>query len=460
MKTARIVLLLCLLPLAAAAQGFLINPYRFASAGASPTFSWGFESDTVTGATIYDYYSTGATPLPDKHVPSGFSPIAGANVLRIQNTATFPQVRFFNDVASQFLAPIGGAATVEFYFRWAAWTNSAIQWQITGKTSNPANPLDTNDAWKMSMTGTTNRLRLTWDGNDGLATDQNLDVDVLQAAVDTWYKVTAKYNAAGSPYYLTLQITNPDGTKQPLWGYTTALTAAAAGEWHHLLIGNDTTNLITAYYDEFKVYDSYVGADFAAPTLIVNEGAEGTGTPAGWTDANSPQWDYTTTILEGSQSLGITGSTQSTYNSFSGVPGVWVRFRYRTSAISTNPTICSIRDSSGNQLVRAEVRSTGGVRFYNAANTSVITSAGSEIAINTDYYIWIYYLKGTGANAAYFLYKSTNSTRPGTPLLNWRTGDSTANAARLLISTGVASTNAVYDNILVSADELGNGTIP
>jgi hypothetical protein len=38
--------------------------------------------------------------------------------------------------------------------------------------------------------------------------------------------------------------------------------------------------------------------------LLVNEDCEGIGTPSGWTDlVGTPNWDYTTTPLDGSQSL-------------------------------------------------------------------------------------------------------------------------------------------------------------
>lgn len=78
------------------------------------------------------------------------------------------------------------------------------------------------------------------------------------------------------------------------------------------------------------------GAVASAPagvTYLVEENCEGTGTPSGWKDAGTVDWDYTTTVLRGSQSLAINGDYSNSIVSYSAQSQLGIFFRFRCDSL-------------------------------------------------------------------------------------------------------------------------------
>lgn len=200
-------------------------------------------------------------------------------------------------------------------------------------------------------------------------------------------------------------------------------------------------------------YAAGAAAPPAGYTYLVEEDAEGTGTPSGWTDSVAPDWDHAVTVLEGSESL-ETYSNELTYKTFTAQSEVWAAFMVRFSDLSTSPYTPALRDSGDADCVRLRFMSAGDVRIYMNGGNSTISGGGiGGVAANTTYYAWVHYIKGTGANAEAHMYLSTTTTMPGSPSGSKTDGTNTNDADRITISAGNA-VNLYSDHIRVTADTL------
>ena len=207
-------------------------------------------------------------------------------------------------------------------------------------------------------------------------------------------------------------------------------------------------------------------------TYLVQQGFEGSGYDNGeiWTESASGtrDEDYTTSPIEGSHSLRISGSAQSpsTYVSFTTLDTVYCYFRFRYNAIdSSSRTIATIRDSSGNILATlAHVATTGALRITaqggtgNSSTDSITAGAGNEI------HVWIEYVKGTGSDAIARAGWSTDGTKPtftagAAKACVSNNGTVTAQAGRLMLGH---TSNGVYDYVFdkVRVDDASIGNSP
>jgi hypothetical protein len=67
------------------------------------------------------------------------------------------------------------------------------------------------------------------------------------------------------------------------------------------------------------------------------------------------------------------------------------------------------------------------------------------------------YTKGTGANGITNIWLSADGTKPGTPTASRTTGDATTQAVKLRLAASTSgNSNVVWDQIYVSATEIGN----
>jgi hypothetical protein len=129
---------------------------------------------------------------------------------------------------------------------------------------------------------------------------------------------------------------------------------------------------------------------------------EETGACAGWVDASTNEtstvnWDYSTSPLDGSQSLFLADSTTddriAKYDFTEDADEIWIAFRFREWA---NPAIESqnigIEDSAGANLASVMVSTGGNLAF------EVTTANSGTVAFLTggsSYRVKIRYLKGT-----------------------------------------------------------------
>lgn len=147
----------------------------------------------------------------------------------------------------------------------------------------------------------------------------------------------------------------------------------------------------------------------APPAYSIEENCEGTGTPSGWTDADAPDWDYTTTPLQGSQSLHMTLS-DVTYKDFTGANSLdcYALLRIATMPASTQ-TVFGTRSSNGATAICVmRLANDGSVYCY--ANGAAGTAAVTKMTTGTTYHVWIHWENGGTCSVGF----STDGIRPTT----------------------------------------------
>jgi hypothetical protein len=159
---------------------------------------------------------------------------------------------------------------------------------------------------------------------------------------------------------------------------------------------------------------------------------------------------YTTTALRGSQSGYIGTGTEASnwYRTITTSGEVYAFFRFQFSADVTGNVMGFYNGATPHFLIS-----------YNATSNTISVTGGTgtcAVVPNTTYYIWVYYKKGTGADAIKKLWVSTTSTKPGSTCSENLAGTNTADITRLYFPNTLSSFNAIYDQVLVSATEIGD----
>lgn len=208
----------------------------------------------------------------------------------------------------------------------------------------------------------------------------------------------------------------------------------------------------------------------AAPsiTYLFEDNFEGTGAPTGYTDTNgSPDYDYTATVLEGSQSLALLGktaaATQGVQRDFTPTAGepleYYFMFRFPQIATTNNRTFIL-----GGTTVNARF-----VLKINSAETPVIQALGGSdaagveaFAPNTTYHGWIRFVKGSGSNAFASFGWSTDGTRPtsGDRYMESTNGTGTTDVNRISTygdyNTASNAYDVIIDKVKASHESIGN----
>lgn len=183
---------------------------------------------------------------------------------------------------------------------------------------------------------------------------------------------------------------------------------------------------------------------------LVYENFEGVGTPSGWTTSGSPNFDYTTNAIAGSESVYLATTADYTYKTYTVAGSVWYRIRWRPMSLAANYDLLTIRDNAGATIVaKINLRTTGGFRVYQG--TVFSASSSGMIASNQNCYLWLQYHPVTNAtDGRAALYFSTNSTKPASPTIVVTNGDATLDAARVRLLGGPG----VFDEVRASATEI------
>lgn len=182
------------------------------------------------------------------------------------------------------------------------------------------------------------------------------------------------------------------------------------------------------------------------------EDFEGTGTPIGWpAPAGTVDYDYTTVVLEGTQSMSLTGVATSQYVWGTTLDSVWMFFTIQFDTTRLTNQFLYFRNAS---TTVTYLSCLGARRLYMNCGTAVQT-ADDFLLPNTQYYFWLFYKKGTGTNAVAKVYKSLTSIRPASPALTITNGTATLAADRLQISS-VANSHNIIDQLLIDNVEIGD----
>jgi hypothetical protein len=196
----------------------------------------------------------------------------------------------------------------------------------------------------------------------------------------------------------------------------------------------------------------------AGSSYLVDEGFEGTGYEETWTEAGTGtiDEDHTGTVIAGSQSLQINLSAQtgSTAVTFTAQGSLFAKFRFRVASTSSNPTIATIRNGSTilGSLILVGVNRT--MRTTAAGGSNASSSA--TLPLNTDIYIWLEYVKGSGSNAICRAGWATTDSKPaltstGTQTCLSSNGTSTSDADTLYLGHTVSGTYECFYDVVQAA---------
>lgn len=179
---------------------------------------------------------------------------------------------------------------------------------------------------------------------------------------------------------------------------------------------------------------------------LVDESAEGTGTPSGWTNGGSPNWDYTTTILQGTHSV-LCGSGATSYYTFASQSTAYgyCLFRIPTSLPGSVTTYCGFRASDTSARASVRVNASGQVTIF--ANGSDSTACVATMSANTTYHVWWSYTASGTCTVAF----STDGVRP-TSGDNFTSKTGGAGTCERYVINPIA----IYDRMLASTSQIGN----
>jgi len=197
------------------------------------------------------------------------------------------------------------------------------------------------------------------------------------------------------------------------------------------------------------------------PTYFADERFEGTGYENTWDESGGTgtiNEDYTTSPLEGSQSLLLSSTNQHPHTKFvlpSNQDELWIFFSFRIdTALNTTRTIAVARDASGNEMAGVRITATNVLQIWLPNGTTGLTDSP---VTGTNYNLWWHIKKGTGADGICSIGFSTGTIEPtsGNSFRSQTNGTNTADFHELQFqittNTNTNTTGAiVFDKVLIS----------
>jgi hypothetical protein len=187
-------------------------------------------------------------------------------------------------------------------------------------------------------------------------------------------------------------------------------------------------------------------------TYLVEENCEGTGTPSGWTDSGTVNWDYTTTALQGTQSRAVpSGGDFSNYTiADQSTVEFYCQFQFHVLP-NVRGTMAALRTSGDSAVCLFRLGTDGTVSVY--ADGSDSTATVGAMSVDTKYHVWMRFVSGGTCTIAF----STDGTRPtsGNNFTSKTGGVANAGLVRLqgITETGA---NTIWDRILVLDGAIGS----
>lgn len=194
--------------------------------------------------------------------------------------------------------------------------------------------------------------------------------------------------------------------------------------------------------------------------MLIDENCEGTGTPSGWTNSTgSPNWDYSTAPLAGSQSLYLScaAAAHRARVDFTNQTEIYYYFllKLTNGVYPGSELVFAVSAANGSSTFSPTLTlgTTGRLNWSGANPTGTLT-------INTMYHVWTHYRQGTGANGVVDVGFSTTGVRPtsGTDYQQSTISNITALAGRLGLGPTVTTlaVDLIFDNIKVSTALIGD----
>lgn len=202
------------------------------------------------------------------------------------------------------------------------------------------------------------------------------------------------------------------------------------------------------------------GTPAAAPPaectgLLICQNFEGTGydNSETWTEAGTVTEDYTTTILRGTQSCLVhRGPPDASLDSpaFAASGTVHMMLRFQVSNVDNAWDMIKIRNAANADICIAELYT----NVFHLHHGTATANGTFTVSVNTLYYVWIDYVKGTGANGTAAIYVSSTGTKPAADA-SLTTGSSSTDATHIRFEE-YNDKNLVVDQIYVDDAVLGD----
>jgi len=188
-----------------------------------------------------------------------------------------------------------------------------------------------------------------------------------------------------------------------------------------------------------------------SPTYLLTEGFEGTGFEnTGWTKTGTPNENYTTTVLDGAQSLNCSGAQHIRRNfQYSTSFNLYFRARWNTWSDYVNVVYW---DNSSWGTTAALFADNNRFELIHGGASALGTTA---LNANITYHVWVEWTRGTGSNGTMKLFVSTTGVKPATPEASITTGSGTA-TERMYLGPTSAGPNVIFDRILVDDVPIGS----
>lgn len=165
----------------------------------------------------------------------------------------------------------------------------------------------------------------------------------------------------------------------------------------------------------------------SGPTFSLHQNFEGTGYD------NSETWnaagtgtidpDESTVVIAGSQSLQLVlaGQTGSTYSEFSAQSSVFCKCRFRVASTNSgNQVFATIRNGT---TVLATFTMAGASRVLRATAAGGSNGTSTDaVPVDTDLYVWMEYVAGSGSNAIARIGWATTDSKPSLAATGARAG--------------------------------------
>jgi hypothetical protein len=185
---------------------------------------------------------------------------------------------------------------------------------------------------------------------------------------------------------------------------------------------------------------------------LICQNFEGTGYDNGetWSEAGSPNPNYTTSPIRGSQSLYCPSTLAYSEISISPQTNLWIHFAFKSDDITPSSS-SSILELYNDTTLLSKImnHSAGQIWAYHGSSVDTVATGLSD---NTVYHIWLNYIASSGSDDGVLnVYYSTNTTR-GSVALSISDGTSTGaiNKVRLY---GRFS-NYWFDQVYASTSEI------
>lgn len=249
---------------------------------------------------------------------------------------------------------------------------------------------------------------------------------------------------------VTLTYVSGSGTDSLVYELSRTVTSIETGTLTYS--GNaiaDSANQALAAFSGFLIANGSTVS--GAPSYLVAEDFEETGTPAGWTvSAGSPNFNYAVTVLEGTESARNGSNSDACHVTFAADTTIEAYARIRVTALpGSAANYLTLETATGSAtLLGFRIDVTGNI--YAFANGSASSAAGSTISPNTTYHIWMRYVSGDTCSVAF----SEDGIRPTSGNSFTSKIGASGSAGRLRI-TAQSGGPLIFDRVLVSA-----GSIP